>query len=157
MVFFLFSNPTEMIPENNKPTTFFKFENLRIYYKAIDFADAILALADNCSSGNQTIQHFFNKFVDEAIYLVSSLTAESSSNKTLFINNLQNTKKSIRRCVVYNTLALKRDYIDEAQEADIRNELMELTKMVGALISSLQKLETNPEGNEWWSHGRSFT
>ena len=57
---FLFSNPTEMIPENNKPTTFFKFENLRIYYKAIDFADAILALADNCSSGNQTIQHFFS-------------------------------------------------------------------------------------------------
>ena len=61
---FLFSNPTEMIPENNKPTTFFKFENLRLYFKAIDFADAILALASNYSGDNQTVHHFFNKFVD---------------------------------------------------------------------------------------------
>lgn len=138
-----------MIPENNKPTTFFKFENLRIYFKAIDFADAILALAANYNGGNQAVHHFFNKFVDEALNLVHSITDGSSGNKTQFINDLQNTKKSIRSCVVYNTLALKHEYIDETQEADIRNELMELTKMVGALISSLQKQENNPEGTDW--------
>ncbi|MCQ2301918.1 MAG: four helix bundle protein [Bacteroidales bacterium] len=146
---FLFSNPTEMIPENNKPTTFFKFENLRIYFKAIDFADAIIALASNYNDNNQTVQHFFNKFVDNALCIVSSITDGSTGNKTQFINELQNTKKFIRSCVIYNTLALKREYIDETQEADIRNELMELTKMVGALISSLQKQENNPEGNDW--------
>ena len=146
---FLFSNPTEMIPENNKPTTFFKFENLRLYFKAIDFADAILALASNYSGDNQTVHHFFNKFVDDALCLISSITDGSTGSKTQFINELQNTKKFIRSCVIYNTLALKREYIDETQEADIRNELMELTKMVGALISSLQKQENNPEGNDW--------
>ena len=149
MVFFSFLNPTEMIPENNKPTPFFKFENLRIYFKAIDFADGILALAANYNGGNQAIEHFFNKFVDEAINLVNSITDGSTGNKSQFISDLQNTKKSIRSCVVYNSLALKREYIDETQEADIRNELMELTKMVGALISSLQKQENNPEGTDW--------
>lgn len=149
MVFFFFSNPTEMIPENNKPTTFFKFENLRLYFKAIDFADAILALASNYNGSNQAVHHFFDKFVDEALNLVVSITDGSAGSKTQFISDLQNTKKSIRSCVVYNTLALKREYIDETQEADIRNELMELTKMVGALISSLQKQENNPEGNDW--------
>ena len=146
---FLFSNPIEMIPENNKPTTFFKFENLRLYFKAIDFADAILALASNYNGSNQAVHHFFDKFVDEALNLVVSITDGSAGSKTQFISDLQNTKKSIRSCVVYNTLALKREYIDETQEADIRNELMELTKMVGALISSLQKQENNPEGNDW--------
>ena len=148
MVFFLF-NPTVMIPENTKPTNFFKFENLRIYFKAIDFADAILALATNYSGDNQTACHFFNRFIDESLNLVNSITDGSAGNKTQFINELQNTKKSIRNCVVFNTLALKREFIDETQEADIRNELMELTKMVGALITSLQKQENTPEGNDW--------
>ena len=40
-------------------------------------------------------------------------------------------------------------YDNNDNKADIRNELMELTKMVGALISSLQKQENNPEGNDW--------
>lgn len=138
-----------MIPENNKPTTFFKFENLRLYFKAIDFADAILALAYNYNGNNAATQHFFNKFVDEALNLVSSITDGSAGNKTQFVNDLQGTKRSIRNCVVFNTLALKREFIDEAQEADIRNELMELTKMVGALITSLQKQENTPEGTDW--------
>ena len=138
-----------MIPENNKPINFFKFENLRIYFKAIDFADAILALASNYQGNNQATCHFFNKFIDEAISLVNSITDGSAGNKTQFINDLQSTKKSIRNCVVYNSLALKREYIDETQEADIRNELMELTKMVGALITSLQKQENTPKGNDW--------
>lgn len=149
MVLFSFINPTEMIPDNNKPTNFFKFENLRIYYKAIDFADAILALANNYNGNNAATQHFFNSFVDEAISLVNSIADGSAGLKTQFVNDLQCTKRFIRSCVVYNTLALKREYIDEAQEADIRNELMELTKMVGALINSLQKQENTPEGNDW--------
>jgi hypothetical protein len=45
------------------------------------------------------------------------------------------------------TLASKQHLIDETQESDIRNELMELTKMIGALIISFQKHDSvnNPE------------
>jgi hypothetical protein len=44
-------------------------------------------------------------------------------------------------------LASKQSLIDETQETDIRNELMELTKMIGALIISFQKHDSvnNPE------------
>ena len=56
-------------------------------------------------------------------------------------------QKHCRKCVVFNTLAGKRMLIDPEQENDIRNELMELTKMVGALITSLIRQEPMQEEN----------
>ena len=138
-----------MNPDNSKPTNFFKFENLRIYYKAIDFADAILVLATNYQGNNQATNYFFTKFIDEAFCIAASITDGSAGSKTQFVNELQNTKKAIRNCLIYNTIALKRELIDETQGADIRNELMELTKMVGALIVSLQKQDSTTEGSDW--------
>ena len=48
-------------------------------------------------------------------------------------------EQNIGKCVMLCTLASKQSLIDETQENDIRNELMELTKMIGALIISFQK------------------
>ena len=48
-------------------------------------------------------------------------------------------KSSVRECVVLTTIAQSRGFITDASYDDSKNHLMEMTKMIGALISSLQR------------------
>jgi four helix bundle protein len=134
-----------MIPENSKPTNFFKFEGLRIYHKSVDFTNAILSLSNTA----QTTAHkiIINQFLNEAGHISANIIEGANRSKAEFIEYLQNAKSNIGKCVMLCALASKQQLIDETQENDIRNELMELTKMIGALILSFQKHDSvnNPE------------
>ena len=126
-----------MISENNKTANFFKFESLRIYHKSADFCNAILSLSNLCQTEAQ--HKLCNLFINEAWQITSNIIEGSSLLKSEFSEYLQKAKANIGNCVTLCSLALKQGLIDETQETDIRNELMELTKMIGALIISFQK------------------
>ena len=125
-----------MIPENTK-TNFFKFEGLRIYHKSVDFTNAILSLSNTA----QTTAHkiIIDQFLNEAGHISANIIEGACRSKAEFIEYLQKAKSNIGKCVMLCALASKQQLIDETQENDIRNELMELTKMIGALILSFQK------------------
>ena len=133
----LFLNCLIMIPETTKPTNFFKFEGLRIYHKSVDFTNAILALSNTTQTAAQKI--LVDQFINEAGKISANIIEGASHSKTEFTDYLQEAKSNIGKCVMLCTLASKQSLIDETQENDIRNELMELTKMIGALIISFQK------------------
>ena len=141
----LFLNCLIMISETTKPTNFFKFEGLRIYHKSVDFTNAILSLCNTCQTAAQRL--LVDQFVNEAGQISSNIIDGSALSKVEFTDCLQRAKSNIGRCVMLCTLASKQHLIDETQESDIRNELMELTKMIGALIISFQKHDSvnNPE------------
>ena len=126
-----------MIPENTKNTNFFKFEGLRIYHKSVDFTNAILSLSNSVQTTAQKI--VIDQFLTEAGQISANIIDGASHSKAEFIEYLQKAKSNIGKCVMICTLAAKQSLIDETQEEDIRNELMELTKMIGALILSFQK------------------
>ena len=126
-----------MIPENTKNTNFFKFEGLRIYHKSVDFINAILSLSNNVQTNAQKI--IIDQFLTEAGHISANIIEGANHTKAEFIEYLQKAKSNIGKCVLVCTLASKQSLIDETQENDIRNELMELTKMIGALIISFQK------------------
>ena len=134
-----------MIPENTKTTNFFKFEGLRIYHKSVDFTNAILSLSNAVQTTAQKI--VIDHFLTEAGEISANIIEGAARPKTEFIEYLQKAKSNIGKCVMICTLASKQSLIDETQENDIRNELMELTKMIGALIISFQKHDSvnNPE------------
>ncbi len=48
-------------------------------------------------------------------------------------------KSSVRECVVYTELARRLDVFTPENYEYSRNQLMELTKMIGSLISSIQR------------------
>ena len=48
-------------------------------------------------------------------------------------------KSAVRECLVYTTLSHNTGLFEDTEEQDSRNQLMEMTKMIGALISSLQR------------------
>ena len=126
-----------MIPENSKPTNFFKFEGLRIYHKSVDFTNAILSLSNTAQTPAHKI--IIDQFLNEAGHISANIIEGANRSKAEFIEYLQNAKSNIGKCVMLCALAAKQQLIDETQENDIRNELMELTKMIGALILSFQK------------------
>ena len=126
-----------MIPETTKPTNFFKFEGLRIYHKSVDFTNAILSLCNTTQTAAQRL--LIDQFVNEAGQISANIIEGAAHSKAEFTESLQRAKSNIGKCVMLCTLASKQSLIDETQESDIRNELMELTKMIGALILSFQK------------------
>ena len=126
------TTPTETL----KAAPFFKFENLRIYHKSLMFSNAVLAIYDNAVTDSDRM--VAKLFFEAASMITLNIIEGSSTTKSNFVSYLQKAKSNIRECVSYTSLLLERKVIDEEQSTDIRNELVELTKMTGALIVSLQ-------------------
>jgi four helix bundle protein len=124
--------------ELDKPTTFFRFEDLRIYHKALEYASMIFAMGKDVKDDSYT-RYFFERFLTSATSIASNIAEGSSRNKSQFIYYLKMAKSSVRECVVLSTLALNQKFITTEVFDVSKNHLMEMTKMIGALIGSLQR------------------
>ena len=127
-----------MESEHEKSTTFFRFEDLRIYHKAIEYADWVHHHAADFSK-NVTTNELVTKFVHAAQSIAMNIAEGSSRNKSQFVYYLKMAKSSVRECVVYTTICSKQKLFKDAVVEESRNHLMEMTKMIGALIGSLQR------------------
>jgi four helix bundle protein len=127
--------------DNEKTMTFFRFEDLRVYHKALDYVEWVhnntTLFPDN------EIHNLTSKFVNAAQAIAMQTAEGSSRNKTQFIYYLKMAKSSIRECVVYTSIAQKLNYMSDTSVDESRGQLMELTKMIGALIGSLQRSTNN--------------
>ena len=117
--------------------TFFRFEDLRIYHKALDYITwvhkASLTFPD---TGQDNIGIRFN---ESARAIAMNIAEGSARNKSQFIYYLKMAKSSVRESLVLTSAVKKLEYLTDKQEDESRNYLMEMTKMIGALISSLQR------------------
>ena len=82
---------------------------------------------------------FFDRFLTSANGIALNIAEGSSRNKSQFVYYLKMAKSSVRECVVLSTVAQSRAFITAAAYDDSKNHLMEMTKMIGALIGSLQR------------------
>lgn len=121
--------------ENN--VSFFRFEDLRIYAKALDYINWVHSVTSNFPDGcRATVGEAFVK----AAQSIALNTAEGSArNKAQFVYYLKMAKSSVRECVVYTEIASQLNAMSESDKEYSRNQLMELTKMIGALVASLQR------------------
>ncbi|MCF8302570.1 MAG: four helix bundle protein [Bacteroidales bacterium] len=130
-----------MEQELDRSVTFFRFEDLRIYHKSIDYADWINTIIEKFPKNERN--GLAERFSTVARDISINVAEGSARNKSQFIYYLKMAKSAIRECVVLTYLAAKRDYINEEDEEISRNQLMEMTKMIGALIGSLQRSHQN--------------
>ena len=77
--------------------------------------------------------------------IAENIAEGSARHKPQFIQFLKDAKSEIRTCVVISTLAFKNGVFDNEQYEQSHETLVEMTKMVGAMIVSLQK---NGERNQ---------
>ena len=131
--------------ENETPRTqtFFRFEDLRIYHKALDYIDWVYNATGLFPTDHSS--ELINRFNASAQDIALYISEGSARNKSQFVYYLKMAKSSIRECVVYTSVAEKQGLITETLVEESRTFLMEMTKMIGALIGSLQK--SNHKGN----------
>ncbi|MBN2638579.1 MAG: four helix bundle protein [Bacteroidales bacterium] len=134
----------EQTDKQERNNTFFRFEDLRIYHKALDYItwlqDVTSLFPENDKS--QLALRFNESARNIALYIAEG----SARNKTQFVYYLRMAKSSIRQCMVYTTLSYGLNHMTETYENESRTQLMEMTKMIGALISSLQRSVNNNTG-----------
>lgn len=124
--------------EQDSTPNFFRFEDLRIYDKATDYItwlhrEIVAADGDGCDSVLKEC------FIRSAQGIALNTAEGSSRNKTQFLYYLKMAKSSVRECVVYTELASRLHLMSDDAKTYSRNQLMELTKMIGSLIASLQR------------------
>ncbi|GAB1405737.1 MAG: four helix bundle protein [Lentimicrobiaceae bacterium] len=133
-----------MDAELDKALTFFRFEDLRIYHKSLDYIEwvtrQVQLFPDHNTAG------IASRFQLSAQAIALNISEGSARNKSQFIYYLKMAKSAVRECVVYTSLAHKLDYLKESEVNESRGQLMEMTKMIGALIGSLQR--SGDTGNE---------
>ena len=87
--------------ENN--VSFFRFEDLRIYAKALGYINwvykATSTFPENVQAG------LTNKFVITTQTIAMNVAEGSARNKSQFIYYLKMAKSAVRDCVVYTTIS----------------------------------------------------
>ncbi|HTX87830.1 MAG TPA: four helix bundle protein [Bacteroidales bacterium] len=127
-----------METEQEKLTTFFRFEDLRIYHKALEYINWAYGVSTN--AGNHLFaKYFFEKFISSASGIALNIAEGSSRNKSQFVYYLKMAKSSVRECVVLTTIGQAHHFLPKDKFEESKIQLMEMTKMIGALIGSLQR------------------
>ena len=124
--------------ENERPLTFFRFEDLRIYHKSIDYVNWVYSMT-KIAKEEAFIKSFFERFLNSAHSIALNIAEGSSRNKSQFVYYLKMAKSSVRECVVLSTVGQSRNFIAKEAFEESKQQLMEMTKMIGALIGSLQR------------------
>ena len=133
-----------MDTELERHITFFRFEDLRVYHKSLDYIEWVIRHSNDFSGKDAS--GLGTRFSISANTIALNISEGSARNKSQFIYYLKMAKSSVRECVVFTTLAGKLNYLTPTQVDESRGQLMEMTKMIGALIGSLQRsADMSPE------------
>ena len=109
---------------------------ISIYGKAIDYGQWVLTTLKEASTKAE--KELAKSFFNSAFAIGLNIAEGSSRNKAQFEHYLKISKTAIRECVVFTEIASKTGMLSETDYETSRNSLMELTRMIGALIISLQ-------------------
>jgi four helix bundle protein len=122
---------------HDRNNTFFRFEDLRIYHKALNYTKWVneTTLTQTGENNHGLIERFNNSSQNIALNIAEG----SARNKSQFIYYLKMAKSAVRECLVYTSISHNLGLFDDLEEEGSRGQLMEMTKMIGALISSLQR------------------
>lgn len=114
----------------------FKFEDLNVYQKAIEFGE----LVHSQISTFPKIEDYrlSAQFARAADSIAFNIAEGAGSSDASFLNYLRIARDSSRECVAATTKALLRDYITFDQSELNRGMLVEINKMLAALMKHLR-------------------
>lgn len=124
-----------MEQQEERTVSFFRFEDLRVYTKATDYATWVTTNV----AGDEKNKSLVGAFCHSAYDIALNIAEGSSRSKSQFDHYLKIAKTAIRECVVYTEVAANLGVFSAELKEQSREYLMELTRMLGALIISLQR------------------
>mgnify|MGYP003417402500 FL=1 len=139
------TNKNIVMEKQINSNSFFRFEDLRVYHKSLDYVNWLLN--QNCQLNGLDADLVFKPLVNSASKVSLNIAEGSSRHRTQLIQFLKDAKAAIRECVVYTAIAYKKGVFSQEQNDASVEVLMEMTKMWGAMIASLQKSVANKTAN----------
>ena len=115
----------------------FKFEELQVYQKALDFVDIAYELA--LLFPKSEIYNLTSQYKRAAVSIALNIAEGAGDTNAQFNRFLQIAIDSVKECVVCSTIAFRQKYITKKQELDNRSRLAELSKMISSLQKYLKK------------------
>jgi four helix bundle protein len=124
--------------EDEKIASFFRFEDLRVYEKVLNYVEWV----------HETVRFFPDqgpasdmgqRFMKAAVDIAVAIAEGSGRNKVQFVVLLKNARACARECLVLGTVSSRMNFISAEHNDENRELLIEISKMLGALITSLEK------------------
>lgn len=125
----------EIIMMDEKTITFFRFIDLRVYDKALDYGK--WAMTQLQQPRNEGERYLFNSFYKSACDIALNIAEGSSRSSLQFEHYLRTSKSAIRECLTYTEMCYKLGGLGDIEREQSHELLMELMRMIGALIVSL--------------------
>ena len=88
-----------------KVISFFRFEDLRVYDKALDYFTWVMQQTENTDNIKRAV--ILEPLAVAAAKVAENIAEGSARHKPQFIQFLKDAKSAIRNCVVLSTLAFK--------------------------------------------------
>ncbi|WP_062052746.1 four helix bundle protein [Aquimarina longa] len=119
----------------------FKFEDLMIYNKAVDFGESVNDQINTFPKEER--YRLASQFIRAADSLALNIAEGSASSEAQFNRYLQLAWDSAHECVVCSTKARLRGFITEMQDEKNREEITELSKMITSFKKHLKSKMNN--------------
>ena len=121
----------------NKSNHYFKFEDFKIYQKAIEFGELVDAQIKTFPK--EETYRLASQFIRAADSIALNIAEGSSSSRANFNRYLQIAWDSAHECVVCSTKARLRNFITVEMDEKNRELITELSKMITSYKNYLKK------------------
>ncbi|MEN6406756.1 MAG: four helix bundle protein [Thermoguttaceae bacterium] len=113
------------------------FENLEVYQKAVNLADQVASVTENCPRGYYYLADQLNR----AALSIAANLAEGNGRFTKpdRRNFFTIARGSVQECVPLLEVARRRGILSQERHVDLRAELEVIAKMLSGLINGLDK------------------
>jgi len=120
----------------------FKFEDLKVYQKAMDFGELANILV--MKFPKYELYALSSQFRRAADSIALNISEGYPGSDPQFIKHINYAIYSCNECVSCSTKAKRRSYISQDEDEGNRMLLSELTKMLSSLRNKIQERTTNP-------------
>jgi four helix bundle protein len=124
----------------------FMFENLDVYQKSVDLAEAIINITEEFPKG----YYFLSDQLNRASLSIATNIAEGNGRFTKGDrrNFFTIARGSAQECVPLLEIAKRKKLISDVQFSDLSNQLEVISKMISGLINGLEKREAKIKTNK---------
>ncbi|MUP44188.1 four helix bundle protein [Gramella sp. BOM4] len=119
----------------------FNFEDLKVYQKALDFADFAYSLTHKFPNSEK--YGLSSQFSRAAVSIALNISEGSGDSDPQFHRFLQIAEGSVRESVTCTTIGFRRGFISNEENQKARNLLLEILKMIRSLQIYLKNKKTN--------------
>ena len=113
----------------------FKFEDLKVYQKSLDFVDTVYNTTKQFPSEEN--YRLTSQFIRAATSISLNIAEGSGDTNPQFSRFFKISLGSIKECVVCVTIANNQNFITKNESLILREKLAELSKMITALLKYL--------------------